>query len=210
MFSASNYVDKVDFAFFFITAISFALLILITILMIYFVFKYNRKKGVKPVNIHGNTTLEIVWTAIPVLLVIPMFYYGWVGFVEGNNPPKDAIPVKATAQMWKWTFEYPNGVKTDTMYVPQNRPVKVDLVSIDVNHAFFVPAFRIKRDVVPNRTNMVWFTSENTGSFDVACAEYCGLNHAYMYTKVVVLKESDYADWLKVQTDKMNAAAITQ
>lgn len=209
MFSASNYVDKVDFAFIFITAISFALLILITVLMIYFVFKYNRKKGVKPVNIHGNTALEVVWTAIPVLLVIPMFYFGWVGFVEGNTPPQDAMTVKATAQMWKWTFEYPNGLKTDTMYVPQNRPIKVDLHSMDVNHAFFVPAFRIKRDVVPNRTNMVWFTSEKTGSFDIACAEYCGLNHAYMYSKVVVMKESEYADWLKIQTDKMNAAAVT-
>lgn len=210
MFSANKYVDSVDFAFLFITAISLALLLLITFLMIYFVFKFNRKKGVKAVNIHGNMTLEILWTAIPVLLVLPMFYYGWIGFVEGNNAPKDSMLIKAQAQMWKWTFEYPNGLKTDTLYVPQGRPVKVDLNSIDVNHAFFIPAFRLKRDVVPNRTNQVWFNWESEGSYDIACAEYCGLNHSYMYTKVVVMNEGKYADWLKTASDSLNKANTVQ
>jgi len=210
MFSANKYVDSVDFAFLFITAISLALLLLITFLMIYFVFKFNRKKGVKAVNIHGNMTLEIVWTAIPVLLVLPMFYFGWIGYVDGTNAPKDSMLIKAQAQMWKWTFEYPNGLKTDTLYVPQNRPVKVDLNSIDVNHAFFIPAFRLKKDVVPNRTNHVWFNWGSEGSYDIACAEYCGLNHSYMYTKVVVMNETKYADWLKTASDSLNSANSAQ
>ncbi|HRI45568.1 MAG: cytochrome c oxidase subunit II [Ignavibacteriaceae bacterium] len=207
MFPNSTYAESVDFAFWFIVGISFTLLVLITILMIYFVFKYNRKKQVKAENIHGNLTLEIVWTVIPVLLTLGMFYYGWMGYQDLSNPPSDAMVVKSTGQMWKWTYEYNNGLVTDTLFVPVNRAVKIDLVSADVNHSFFIPAFRIKRDVLPNRENFVWFKAENTGSFDIACAEYCGLQHSYMYSKVVVLPENEYDLWFKNASEKKDISS---
>lgn len=197
MFQSSNYIELVDNAFAFIVVISALLLVFITVLMLFFVYKYNRKKSVKAENIHGSVPLEIAWTVIPVILVLAMFYYGWVGYDQLSNPPANSMVVKATAQMWKWTFTYPNGLKTDTLFVPVGQPVRVNLESIDVNHAFFVPAFRIKRDVIPNKKNFVWFQPQKPGSFDIACAEYCGLNHSYMYTKVVVMPVAKYDAWFK-------------
>ncbi|NUN09798.1 MAG: cytochrome c oxidase subunit II [Ignavibacteriaceae bacterium] len=205
MFPSSTYIEKVDFAFLFITAISAALLLLVTVLMIYFVFKYNHKKNKKAVNIHGSVPLEIFWTVVPIILVLGMFYFGWMGYSEASNPPANSMEVKVTGQMWKWTFDYPEGFSTDTLYVPQGVPVKLNLNSADVNHSFYIPAFRIKRDVLPNRENFLWFNAEKTGSFDVACAEYCGLRHSYMYTKVIVLTDSDYESWKKQKIEKSSA-----
>ncbi|MCE1187507.1 MAG: cytochrome c oxidase subunit II, partial [Ignavibacteria bacterium] len=173
MFTTSNYIETVDNAFIFIVVISALLLIAITTIMLYFVYKYNRKKGAKAQNIHGNTSLEIAWTVIPVILVLGMFYFGWVGYEQLSNPPADSMVVQAQAQMWKWTFIYDNGVKSDTMYVPIGKPVRVNLNSQDVDHAFYVPAFRLKRDAIPNKKNFVWFSAQKLGKFDIACAEYC-------------------------------------
>lgn len=206
MFSLSNHIDKVDFTFWFIVGISAVLLLLITVLMIYFVFKYNRKKNPKPENIHGNMTLEILWTVIPVILVMGMFYFGWVGFKETTVVPADAIEVNVVGQMWKWNFEYSNGLKTDTLYVPLNKPVKLNLSSIDVNHSFFIPAFRFKKDAMLNKPAYIWFMPDKLGSFDIACAEYCGLQHSYMYTKLVIVPEEEFSYWLISEKEKMNAA----
>jgi cytochrome c oxidase subunit 2 len=205
MFSGS-YIENVDNTFFFIVAVSLILLLAITFLMIYFVFKYNRKKGVKAENIHGSTTLEITWTVIPLILVMAMFYMGWVGYEQLSNPPADAMIVKAQAKMWKWEFEYPNGVKADTMFVPYGKAVRVNITSVDVNHSFYVPAFRFKRDAIANRVNFVWFKAEKLGSYDIACAEYCGLNHSKMYTKLVIIPEAEYNAWLTNQKALLNAA----
>lgn len=195
----SNFVESVDSAFMFITVISVAILLGVTFLMIYFVIKYNRKRNPKAVNIHGNIKLEIAWTVIPTILVLGMFWFGWVGYKKMASPPADAIVIEAQAQMWEWKFNYADGFQTDTLYVPLNEAVKLDLRSLDVNHSFFIPAFRVKKDVIPNRNNFVWFIGTETGSFDIACAEYCGLNHWNMYTKVVVLPRSQYDSWYSEQ-----------
>lgn len=199
MFSASNYIELVDNAFVFIVVISLLLLLLITALMIFFVFKYNRKHGKKATNIHGSIPLEITWTVIPVVLVLAMFYLGWAGYEQFSNPPADSKVITVTAQMWKWTFEYDNGVKADTLYVPVDKPIRLNLNSLDVNHSFYVPAFRIKRDVIANRKNFLWFKSDKLGSYDIACSQYCGLRHSYMYTKVVVMRQNQFDDWLNKQ-----------
>lgn len=200
MFSgSSSFANTIDGAFLFIVLISLLLLIGITATMIYFVIKYNRKKNVKAVNIEGNLKLEILWTVIPVILVSGMFWYGWVGYVETRDAPADSMIINVTGQMWIWKFEYPNGIKTDTLYVPVNKSVRLLLKSLDVNHSFYIPAFRVKKDAIANRNNELWFRAEKTGSYDVACAEYCGLRHSYMYTKIVVLPDTDYSIW----TDKM-------
>lgn len=203
MFSGpSNFVESVDTAFWVVTAISVFFLVLITVLMIVFVFKYNKKKNRKAVNIHGNVPLEIAWTVIPTILVLVMFWFGWMGYKELTSVPDDAMEVNVTGQMWQWRFNYSTGLQTDTLYVPINSPVKLNLKSVDVNHSFFIPAFRVKKDVIPGRTNVAWFEANTIGSYDIACAEYCGLNHWDMYTKVVVMPKNDFDVWLGTQSEK--------
>jgi len=192
----SEFVKSVDFAFFFIVAISVFFLVLITASMIYFVFKYSRKKHPRAKNIHGSVPLEILWTVIPTILVLFMFYFGWMGYQEMSTIPDDSMVVNVTAQMWKWSFKYENGRISDTLYVPVNRSVKVILNSLDVNHSFYIPAFRVKKDVIPGKQNTSWFKANEVGSYPIFCAEYCGLNHSYMYNEVVVMPETNFNTWL--------------
>ncbi len=201
---ASNFVQSVDSTFIFIVAICVFFLALITVLMITFVIKYNSKRNKQAKNIHGSISLEITWTLVPTLLVLVMFWMGWTGYKEMTDAPKDAMVVDVYAQMWSWSYKYPNGVQTDTLYVPLNKPVKVLLHSRDVDHSFYVPAFKMKKDVIPNRTNTAWFQATHTGTYDVFCAEYCGLRHSYMYSAVVVLPEDRYIAWMAKQEEKQD------
>lgn len=206
---AGNFVKTVDEAFIFITVISLFFLILVTVLMLFFVWKYNKKRNKKATNIHGHLGLEIAWTLIPTILVLFMFWFGWVGYKEMTDVPKEHMVVEVTAQMWKWNFKYDNNIQTDTLYVPLNKNIRLNLNSIDVNHAFFVPAFRLKKDVIPGRKNYIWFRADEVGSYDIACAEYCGLNHSYMYSKVVVMPEQDYTNYMQslVDAERQKAGA---
>ena len=192
---ASSFIDSVDGVFLFTIIVSVFFLVLITALMIGFVIKYNRKKNPKAVNIKGNTKLEILWTAIPTVLVLIMFWYGWIGYLDMTNIPEDAMPVDVTAQMWSWKFKYSNGMETDSLYVPVNQPVKLNLISYDVNHSFFIPAFRIKKDVFPGTEREVWFEATEIGEYNIACAEYCGLNHSYMSAIILVMSQEDFDNW---------------
>ncbi len=187
--------ETVDFVMLYIVGIAVILLMGVTITMIYFVIKYNRKKGHKPVDIHSNLWLEITWIVIPTLLVLSMFYFGYTGFKEIRNVPKDAFIVNVKARMWQWEFKYGNGKITDTLYVPVNKPIKLEMESADVNHSFYIPAFRIKEDAIVGRKTYLYFTPLHTGDFDVACAEFCGLGHSMMYTKVKVLTEKEFNEW---------------
>ncbi len=200
----TQHVETVDFVMLYIVGISVILLLGITIVMVYFVFKYNRKKGHQPVDIHGNLWLEIIWIAIPTILVLSMFYFGYTGFRDYRSVPKDAYLIKATARMWAWEFNYDNGKKIDTLYVPQSVPIKVELISLDVNHSLYIPAFRIKEDVIVGRTNYLSFKADEIGSYDIACAEYCGLNHSMMYSKVKVLPKDEFYKWLNEKTDTLS------
>ena len=199
---ASNFVESVDFVFILSVAISVFFLVLITVLMITFIIKYNRKRNPKAVNVHSNTKLEVIWTVIPTILVLILFWYGWVGYKKMVDIPEDAMIVEVTAQMWKWQFRYETGMVTDTLYVPHKKPVKLVLRSVDVNHSFFIPAFRIKKDVYPGTERLAWFIANDVGDYDIACAEYCGLNHSYMYTKVVSMPEEDFKNWLYGVSDE--------
>ena len=208
-------VEVVDNSFIFIIAISALLLAGITAAMIYFVFRYSEKNNPKPdQSITGNTTLEVVWTVIPLLLVLAMFFYGYIGFKAIRNIPPDAMVVKVTGRMWAWSFEYENKRKSDTLlYLPVGRNVKFELSSADVIHSFYVPAFRVKEDCVPNRTNYMWFHTSQEGTYDVLCAEYCGMNHSFMLGKVIVLPEKDFLEWVKVpdtlKTDTTKTSTIS-
>lgn len=200
MFSgASNFVNSTDTTFFFIVAVSVFFLLVITVSMIYFVIRYSRKKNPRATNIHGNLPLEVTWTVIPTIIVLIMFWMGWSGYKQLSEAPADAMDIEVTAQMWKWTFNYSNNVTSDTLYVPINKPVKVLLKSRDVNHSFFIPAFRVKKDVIPNRNNSAWFIADKVGSYDLFCAEYCGLNHSHMLNKVVVMPQNAFNAWFNKQ-----------
>ncbi len=196
MFSgSSNFVEGVDLAFIVIIGISLFFLIGITIAMMLFAVKYSKKKHPKAAPTKESNKLEVIWTVIPTILVLTMFYYGWVGYAPMRDIPKDAISIKATGKMWSWNFEYENGKWDSVLYVPLNKPVKLDLYSPDVIHSLFIPAFRIKEDVVPGLGNRMWFRAEKLGEYDILCAEYCGLNHSYMLSKVRVLTEDEYQKW---------------
>jgi cytochrome c oxidase subunit 2 len=195
MSGPSSSTGAVDSVFLFIVGVSVFFLVLITFLMIFFIIKYNKKRHKKAEDIHGNTTLEIVWTVIPTFIVLIMFYLGWKGFEFIRKAPDDAMNVSVTARMWSWLFEYPNGVQTDTLYVPVNTPIKLALNSQDVIHSFYVPAFRIKEDAVPGLKNHLWFKANEAGDYDVLCAEYCGLRHSYMLTKVKAMPLEKFQSW---------------
>jgi len=198
----SNFVNSVDGTFLFTLIVSVFFLVLITFLMIFFVIKYSRQRNPKGKNIHGNMGLEIAWTGIPTILVMIMFWFGWQGYMETVNIPDDAMPIDVTAQMWKWSFKYEDGKNTDTLFVPVNKPIKLILHSNDVNHSFFIPAFRVKKDVFPNRERTTWFIAKETGEYDIACAEYCGLNHSHMYAKIIVLDQDEFNNWMYGMSDK--------
>ena len=192
---ASNFVSTFNTSFYFIAGVSLLLLIGLTIIMLYFVFRYNNKKNKIAVQNEGNTRLEIIWTVIPIILSLAMFYFGWAGWKPMRNAPKDAINITSVARMWNFSFQYENGTQSRDLIIPVNTPVKINLVSLDVIHSLYIPAFRIKSDMVPGREKMMWFLPEAIGIYDLFCAEYCGLQHSYMNAKVKVISKEDYAKW---------------
>ncbi len=192
---ASNFVSSFDTAFYSVIGVSIFLLIAITFLMLYFVFKYNRKKNKIASNIEGNTKLEIVWTVVPTILVLAMFYFGWAGWEPMNKPPKDGLKVTTIARMWNFSFLYENGKQSDELVVPVGVPVKLKLVSADVLHSVFIPAFRIKEDIIPGRDKLMWFIPQREGSYDLYCAEYCGLKHSYMGANLRAIPKVEFDKW---------------
>jgi len=192
---ASNFVHGVDLAFKVILGISIFFLVAITITMIYFIIRYNRKRNPKATQIEGNLKLEIIWTVIPTILVMVMFYYGWAGWKPMTKPPRNSLEIKAIARMWSFRFEYPDGRITDSLYVPQDQAVKLQLEALDVIHSLYIPAFRVKEDMVPGKNKFMWFIPQKPGNYNLFCAEYCGLNHSYMTTAVIVLTREKYEQW---------------
>lgn len=203
----SNFAEGVDNAFVVILSVIFFFLIGLTGLLIYFIFRYREKKNPKATQIEGNTTLEIVWTVIPLVLVLAMFYFGWTGWKPMfSKAPDDALKVKTVARMWSWSFEYENGKRTDTLYIPHGEPVVLDLESVDVIHSLYIPAFRLKQDMVPGKEGTMWFIANSPGSYDLFCTEYCGLRHSYMFTSVEVMPKEDFDKWY-TDTTQMTATA---
>ena len=192
---ASNFVSTYNIAFYSIAGISMILLTGLTLLMIYFIFRYNKKKNKEAVQIEGNTKLEVIWTVIPVILVLAMFYFGWAGWNPMTKAPTDALNITSTARMWSFSFKYENGKVSPDLIIPVNTPVKINLVSLDVIHSLFIPAFRVKSDMIPGREKMMWFLPQREGEYDLYCAEYCGLQHSYMQANVKVLSKEDYTLW---------------
>jgi cytochrome c oxidase subunit II len=190
--------EAIDPVFMFIFSACLVLLIGITAVMLFFVVRYHRSRAPEPTSqVSANLSLEIVWILLPTLLVMAMFYYGWSGYLTLRTVPKDALPVTATARMWSWSFSYPNGKTSPKLFVPVGKPVRVELVSKDVLHGFFVPAFRVKRDAVPGMNNYAWFVASKPGSYDIFCSSYCGTGHSGMISTVEALPGEAFEEWLE-------------
>ncbi|OHB76325.1 MAG: cytochrome c oxidase subunit II [Planctomycetes bacterium RBG_16_59_8] len=199
---ASNIAREVDSAFLLITAISVAMLIGITLCMIYFVIRYSRTRNPNPSMIEGHKGLELLWTVVPTILVLGMFYYGWRGFDVMRSPPVGAMEVHVVARKWSWLFEYTaieNGktktVPSEVLVLPIGKPVKLLLRSEDVIHSLFIPEFRVKEDAVPGTPTWLWFIPEREGTFEIFCAEYCGLNHSRMRALVQVVSAKAFEEF---------------
>ena len=193
---ASTFVQGVDNAFIFILAIVFFFLISITATIIYFLYRYNKKRNPVPTHIEGNNKLEVIWTVIPLLLVMGMFYYGYVAWIPLKRPPDDGVHITANARMWSFSFTYENGRVTDKLYVPKDTAIILNLNALDVIHSLYIPAFRVKEDMVPGLpNNRMWFQANNLGTYTIFCAEYCGLQHSLMYTDLVVMEPEEFWAW---------------
>jgi cytochrome c oxidase subunit 2 len=192
---ASNFVSTFNTSFYLIAGISLIFLVGLTVLMLYFVFRYNNKKNKTAIQIEGNNLLEFAWTVIPVLLSLIMFYYGWAGWKPMTRAPKNAINITSVARMWNFLFQYENGKESPDLVIPVNIPVKINLVSLDVIHSLFIPEFRIKSDMIPGREKSMWFMPETKGEYNLFCAEYCGLRHSFMNAKVKVLSKDEFNAW---------------
>ena len=192
---ASSAAGRVDSVFLFILVLCLAFLVCITAALIYFVFKYNRKKHPKAVDIEGSIWIETVWTVVPTVLFLVMFFYGWTNFSYMREVPREAMAIQGTGRQWAWDFKYPNGKRSSDLILAVDRPVKIELQSLDVIHGFFIPAFRIKQDVVPGKDNYTWFVPTHLGSFDIECTVICGVSHANMLGKAIVVPVSDFESW---------------
>ncbi|MGO9611641.1 MAG: cytochrome c oxidase subunit II [Dissulfurispiraceae bacterium] len=191
----SNTAGKVESAFLFIVSASVILLALVTFCMVLFLVKYNRKRHPQAEDVKESLLLEILWTVIPTVLVLVMFYIGWVNFSYIRKPPTDSMLVNVIARQWSWSFKYENGKQADVLRVPINKPVKLILTSADVIHSLYIPAFRIKEDCVPGLQTHLWFTGNEMGTYDIFCTEYCGVGHSRMRSKVIIMSQQDFEKW---------------
>ncbi|MEX0652885.1 MAG: cytochrome c oxidase subunit II transmembrane domain-containing protein [Phycisphaeraceae bacterium] len=213
----STFAGEYDWVFYFIYYISVFFTLVITAAAVYFAVKYRRRAD-RTEGEHTSTHhtgLEMTWTIIPLIIVLAIFYFGFRNFMDMATPPGDAYKITVNSNRWNWTFIYPNGAITDTLYIPADRPVELTLTSADVIHSLFIPAFRAKKDAVPGRYNKMWFQAnydpdddrigpvlegegidgEFTGlTLPLYCAEYCGQQHSQMLSTVVVLPVEQFRD----------------
>lgn len=195
----STVAGDVDSLFYFIFYASLILMALVTAAIVWFIIRYRRRgKPTLTDSKAHNTALEITWTVIPTILVFIIFAWGFKSYLRLNIVPANAMEIKVTGQRWFWSFQYPEGMSNvNELVVPEDKPVKLLMSSKDVIHSFYVPNFRIKMDVLPNRYTVAWFEATDTGSYHLFCAEYCGTKHSEMIGKVKVVTQGEYQKWLE-------------
>lgn len=203
---SSQIAHKIDLLFYILCGICALLMVAITVLLVVFIVHYHRKRHAQAVQIKDSMALELTWTIIPTILVMGMFAYGWEVFKELRTIPKDAMPVKVVGRQWAWDYEYANGARRsgkEGLIIPLGKPVVLKMTSSDVIHSYYIPAFRIKEDVLKDRETYLSFTPDAEGEFDVFCAEYCGGvggkgaedGHWSMTSKVVVVQPEVFDRW---------------
>ncbi len=173
--------DDSDMMFYAVLALSAFFFIAIAIAVVYLTVKYRHRPGhtAEPSAAH-NDVLEITWTVIPTIICVFLFWYGWHSYIKVVTPPQKAVEIDVLAWRWNWQFTHENGVTDSDLHVPAGVPVRLVMTSKDVLHSFYVPAFRVKQDVVPRRYTYIWFDATKPGTYRLTCAEYCGTSHAQM------------------------------
>src|ERR1700730_9795796 len=207
---ASTIARSVDQLYFFLTAITLFFTALIFSVIFYFMIKYRRRlPDERPKAIEGSFPLEVLWTAIPTLIVAVIFVWASVLYFRNSEAPRGAMEILVTGKQWMGKVEHPEGQREiNEVHVPLGRPVKLTMTSEDVIHDFFVPVFRVKKDVLPGRYTSLWFEATKVGTFHLFCAQYCGTFHAGMIGSVIVVEPDEYERWLLggVQGETMEAA----
>lgn len=198
--SASTMSDNVDLLYNVVTWVSTLIFVTIVVVGIYFLVKYRRSSTNLKAEKHvvHNTALELSWTIIPLIILMGLFAWGYKDYLRLSIPPADAMVVNVTGKKWFWQFNYPREGKTvlNELVVPEGRAIKLVMTSEDVIHSFYVPNFRIKKDVVPNHYTTIWFEAKEAGIYNVFCTEYCGDGHSAMLATLKVLSQADYEKWL--------------
>lgn len=195
---ASTVADRVDSLYFFLVAVSGFFTVLIFLCIFYFAIRFRRRsEDERPPAIHGSLKLEIVWSVVPLILSMVMFVWGATIFFQVRRPPADAEEIFVVGKQWMWKIQHPQGPREiNELHVPVGRDIKLTMTSEDVIHSFYVPAFRVKQDVLPGRYQNLWFQATRVGEYHLFCAEYCGTNHSAMIGRVVVMEPADYETWL--------------
>lgn len=195
---ASTMAGEVDNLTFFLVGMSTFFTVLIALMVIVFAVKYRRRNPDQVGSSFENSAfLEITWTVIPLLIVLFTFGWGLKVFFGLSRPPADAVSYYVTGKQWMWKLQHPTGQREiNELHVPVGQPTRLVMTSEDVIHSFFVPAFRVKADVVPGRTTSLWFTPTKPGRYHLFCTEFCGTEHSRMIGSIVVQEPGDYQAWL--------------
>ena len=195
---ASTFAWQVDALYFLLILLSVIFAGGIFIAIVVFSIKYRRRsEDERPKEIHGSIPLELAWSIIPMFMAIGIFTLGADIYFRMHRTPTDPIDLYVVGKQWMWKIQHPQGKREiNELHIPVNQAVRLTLASEDVIHSFFIPAFRVKRDVVPGRYTTMWFEATKTGEYHLFCAEYCGTQHSTMIGRVFVMEEEDYQNWL--------------
>jgi cytochrome c oxidase subunit II len=195
---ASAAAAGVDHLFFFLLWVSAFFSVLIFGLIFYFAMKYRRRSpGQLSALIREPMSLEVTWIVIPFILTIVIFLWGAILYTEQARPPANAEEIFVVGKQWMWKLQHPEGNREiNELHIPVGRPIKLVMTSEDVIHDFFVPAFRVKKDVLPGRYTSIWFLPNKTGTFHFFCSQYCGTEHSRMNGWVTVMEPAAYEKWL--------------
>jgi len=204
---ASGIAPQADALYFFLILISLVGLALVVALVAGFSVLYRKERNPEATQIEGSTLLEATWTIIPLALFMICFVWGALLYFRIYNPPTNAMNIYVVGKQWMWKAEHPAGQhEIDSLHVPTGRPIQLTLISQDVFHSFSIPAFRVKREVVPGRYQTVWFTPTVPGTYHLFCTQYCGTLHSQMIGWVTVMKPDDYKAWTEGSTSGMSLA----
>src|ERR1700731_285491 len=194
---ASTLAGHVDALYIFLLIVCGMMTLLVFGFVVYFAARFRYRPGVRAEQIEGSTALEVTWSAIPFLIFMVIFAWGAVVYFKERIPPADATEVYVVAKQWMWKIEHAEGQREiNQLPVPVGRDVKLIMTSQDVIHSFFVPAFRMKQDVLPGRYTVAWFNATKPGTYHLFCAEYCGTQHSGMNGSIVVMEPAQFEAWM--------------
>lgn len=209
---ASTVAGRIDTFFHFMVVLCAFVALLVIVLIFYFCIKYRRGSNADRSRLLiNNYKLESAWTIVPLGIFIFIFIWGANLFFTIYQPPPGAIEIYVVGKQWMWKIQHPEGQREiDELHVPMGRPVKLTMTSQDVIHDFFIPAFRVKQDVLPGRYTSLWFEATKPGEYHLFCSQYCGTNHSLMVGRVIVMRPVDYEKWLKTGTTNESLASAGQ